>query len=87
MIPPNRTEKQGEFECAAFSSAYVLRHFRIETEGFDLYDKIPDKYKMSGGSVYPKDVRYCLTTFMGLSHSIAESYAPLVNCNEKLYNL
>ena len=60
---PNRTEKQGEFECAAFSSAYVLRHFGIETEGFDLYDKIPSKYKMSGGSVYPKGVRYCLTTY------------------------
>ena len=42
---PNRTEKQGEFECAAFSSAYVLRHFGMETEGFELYDKIPGKFK------------------------------------------
>lgn len=60
---PNRTEKQGEFECAAFASAYVLRHFGIEMEGFDLYNKIPGKYKMTGGIVYPKGVRHCLAAY------------------------
>ena len=128
---PNRTEKQGEFECAAFSSAYVLRHLGMETEGFDLYDKIPGKFKMTGGMVYPKGVRYCLAAHgvksqycrgnlqilkeevaegvpvivmmkiredknwlhyvpvVGYDDEyiyIAESYAPLVNCDEKLYN-
>ena len=127
----NRTEKQGEFECAAFSSAYVLRHLGTETEGFDLYDKIPGKFKMTGGTVYPKGVRYCLAVHgvksqycrgnlqilkeevakgvpvivmmkiredknwlhyvpvVGYDNEyiyIAESYAPLVNCHEKLYN-
>ena len=128
---PNRTEKQGEFECAAFSSAYVLRHFGMETEGFDLYNRIPGKFKMTGGMVYPKGVRYCLATngvqsqycrgnlqilkeevakgvpvivmmkiredknwlhyvpVVGYDDDyiyIAESYSPLVNCDEKLYN-
>lgn len=128
---PNRTEKQGEFECAAFSSAYLLRHLGTEIGGFDLYDKIPDKFKMTGGMVYPKGVRYCLAAYgvksqycrgnirilkeevakgvpvivmmkiredknwlhyvpvVGYDNEyiyIAESYAPLINCDEKLYN-
>ena len=128
---PNRTEKQGEFECAAFSSAYVLRHFGMEAEGFDLYDKIPGKFKMTGGMVYPKGVSYCFAAqgvksqycrgnlhllkeevakgvpvivmmkiredkkwlhyvpVVGYDDTyiyLAESYAPLVNCDEKLYN-
>ena len=128
---PNRTEKQGEVECAAFSSAYVLRHFGMQAEGFELYDKIPDKFKMTGGTVYPKGVQYCLASHgvksqycrgnlrilkeeiakgvpvivmmkiredknwlhyvpvVGYDNEniyIAESYAPLVNCDEKLYN-
>ncbi len=29
---PNKTEVQKNVECAAFSSAYVLRHFGIESE-------------------------------------------------------
>ena len=66
---PNWTEKQGEVECAAFSSAYVLRHFGMEAEGFELYDKIPDKFKMTGGTVYPKGVQYCL-----VSHGVKSQY-------------
>lgn len=125
------TEKQGEVECAAFSSAYVLRHLGMKAEGVDLYDKIPGKFKMAGGTVYPKGVRYCLAAHgvksqycrgnlqilkeeiakgvpvivmmkiredknwlhyvpvVGYDDKhiyIAESYAPLVNCDEKLYN-
>lgn len=128
---PNQTEKQGEVECAAFSSAYVLRHLGMKAEGVDLYDKIPGKFKMAGGTVYPKGVRYCLAAHgvksqycrgnlqilkeeiakgvpvivmmkiredknwlhyvpvVGYDDKhiyIAESYAPLVNCDEKLYN-
>lgn len=128
---PNQTEKQGEVECAAFSSAYVLRHLGMKAEGVDLYDKIPGKFKMAGGTVYPKGVRYCLAAHgvksqycrgnlqilkeeiakgvpvivmmkiredknwlhyvpvVGYDNKhiyIAESYAPLVNCDEKLYN-
>ena len=63
------TKKQGEFECAAFSSAYVLRYFGMESEGFDLYDKIPGKFKMTGGTVYPKGIGYCLA-----AHGVKSQY-------------
>lgn len=128
---PNYTEIQGECECAGFSSAYIYRHFGYEAKGFDLYDAIPAKYKLSAGTVYPKGVMYCLTKkgikaqyckgninvlksevskgvpvivmikvredknwlhyipVVGYDEEyiyLAESYEPLINCQEEHYN-
>lgn len=44
----------------------MLRHFGMEAE---VYDKIPDKFKMTGGTVYPKGVQYCL-----VSHGVKSQY-------------
>lgn len=51
---PNRTEIQKNVECAAFSSAFVLRHFGIESEGDQLYRRYPRK--LLDGTVYPKAI-------------------------------
>ncbi|KQL50558.1 peptidase [Heyndrickxia shackletonii] len=51
----NRIDIQENFECAAFSTAYVLRHFGIEADGFEIYDNFPSKLKT--GYVYPKGIR------------------------------
>lgn len=51
---PNRTEVQKNVECAAFSSAYVLRHFGIESEGDELYRRYPRK--LLDGTFYPKAI-------------------------------
>lgn len=127
----NRIDIQGEYECSAFSSAYILRHLGKEAEGFALYDKIPSKFKMSNGYVYPKGIIHCLSSngvnvqyckgnmnvlksevakgipvivlikiredknwlhfvpVVGYDEKyiyIAESYEPLINCDEKFYN-
>ena len=50
----NRIDIQKKFECAAFSSAYLLRHFDIEADGDELYHKYP--HKLFGGNVAPKGV-------------------------------
>ena len=127
----NRIDMQGEYECSAFSSAYILRHLGKDAEGFNLYDKIPSRFKMANGYVYPKGIIDCLSNNgvnaeyckgnLGVLKSevvkgipvivlikiredknwlhfvpvvgydekyiyIAESYEPLINCNEKFYN-
>ncbi|MEO4055450.1 C39 family peptidase [Solibacillus sp. CAU 1738] len=51
----NRIDIQKNYECAAFSTAYVLRHFGIEADGFDIYSNFPSKMKT--GYVYPKGIR------------------------------
>lgn len=51
----NRIELQQNNECSAFATAYLLRHFEIETNGIDVYKKIPSK--MRSGDVYPKGIR------------------------------
>ncbi|PQP81742.1 hypothetical protein C0Q44_18825 [Paenibacillus sp. PCH8] len=51
---PNRMDIQNNYECAAFSSAYVLRHFGIESDGPRLYERYPRK--LLDGTVYPKAV-------------------------------
>ncbi|PZT52442.1 C39 family peptidase [Paenibacillus silvae] len=51
---PNRTEIQKNVECAAFSSAFVLRHFGMESEGDQLYPTYPRK--LLDGTVYPKAI-------------------------------
>ena len=51
---PNKTEVQKNVECAAFSSAYVLRHFGMESEGNELYRRYPRK--LLDGTFYPKAI-------------------------------
>jgi hypothetical protein len=50
----NRIDIQRNFECAAFSSAYLLRHFNIDTDGNELYKKFPQK--LFDGNVAPKGI-------------------------------
>lgn len=54
----NRIYFQSDLECAGFSSAFVLRHFRIEADGNELYNNIQGK--MGNGCVYPKQVKNLL---------------------------
>ena len=54
----NRIDFQNNTECAAFSTAYMLRHFGIEAEGKALYTHFPSKTK--AGTVYPKGIRSVL---------------------------
>jgi len=50
----NRLDMQKNYECAAFSSAFVLRHFGLEANGTKLYETYPRK--LLDGTVYPKAV-------------------------------
>lgn len=54
----NRIDLQKNTECAAFSTAYLLRHFGIEAEGESLYTHFPCKTR--AGNVYPKGIRKIL---------------------------
>lgn len=51
---PNRLDIQPHYECAAFSSAYVLRHLGIEADGNELYKQFPRK--LADGTVTPKGI-------------------------------
>lgn len=53
----NRIDYQPGLECAAFSSAYLLRHFGEEAAGLALFETFPDK--ASDGGVMP----YGIETF------------------------
>ncbi|MCI3919451.1 cysteine peptidase family C39 domain-containing protein [Paenibacillus sp. TRM 82003] len=50
----NRIELQDHYECAAYSSAYVLRHLGVDADGNELYKKYPRK--LSDGTVSPKGI-------------------------------
>lgn len=51
----NRIDIQpNNYECAAFSSAYILRNFGVEAEGSELYETYPCKYP--DGTVNPKGI-------------------------------
>lgn len=54
----NRIDIQNNRECAAFSTAYVLRHFGMDADGEELYTNFPSK--MRSGNVYPKGIRTVL---------------------------
>ncbi|MGE7925895.1 cysteine peptidase family C39 domain-containing protein [Viridibacillus arvi] len=54
----NRIDFQKNTECAAFSTAYLLRHFGMEAEGEALYTHFPRKTR--AGNVYPKGIRKML---------------------------
>lgn len=57
----NRIDIQTDFQCSAFASAYVLRHFGIDASGIKLYEKMP--HKMRNGYVYPKGIRELLQRY------------------------
>ena len=48
-------EKQGDNQCAAFSTAFVLRNSGLPATGIEVYGKIPFKIPISG-YVLPKGV-------------------------------
>lgn len=54
----NRIDIQNKRECAAFSTAYVIRHFGMEADGDELYINFPSKTR--SGDVYPKGIRTML---------------------------
>ncbi|MER2008640.1 MAG: cysteine peptidase family C39 domain-containing protein [Psychrobacillus sp.] len=54
----NRIDYQNNTECAAFSTAYLLRHFGMGAEGEELYTHFPSKTR--AGNVYPKGIRTVL---------------------------
>jgi len=51
---PNRTDLQSGKECAAFSSAYVMRHLGVETDGREVYKGYPRK--LLDGTVDPRGI-------------------------------
>lgn len=57
----NRIDMQKGFQCSAFSTAYVLRHFNKEVDGGTLYSVMP--HKMKSGYVYPKGVYDMLRSY------------------------
>jgi len=57
----NRIDMQKGFQCSAFSTAYVLRHFDKEVDGGTLYSVMP--HKMKSGYVYPKGVYDMLRSY------------------------
>lgn len=57
----NSIDLQDGNKCAAFSSAYVLRHWDIMENGAELYNTIPNK--RSDGNVYPKGIRNLLIKY------------------------
>lgn len=57
----NRIDIQTGFQCSAFASAYVLRHFGIAADGKSLYVAMP--HKMKSGYVYPKGIRALLQRY------------------------
>lgn len=50
----NRIDIQNNMECAAFSSAYILRHFGKEANGNELYKDYPKK--LIDGNISPKGI-------------------------------
>lgn len=54
----NRIDFQNNTECAAFSTAYLLRHFGIDAKGEKLYTDFPSK--TGTGTVYPRGIRTVL---------------------------
>ena len=57
----NRIDIQTDFQCSAFSSAYVMRHWKTEASGSSLYRIMPNK--MENGYVYPKGIKNLLRKY------------------------
>lgn len=50
----NYIDIQKKYECSAYATAYVMRHYGIQANGEDLYTIITNKTK--NGYVYPKGI-------------------------------
>lgn len=50
----NYFEYQTGMECSGFASAYILRHFGIDTNGMEIYKEMPDK--LGDGGVLPSSI-------------------------------
>lgn len=61
-------EIQGKNQCAAFSTAFILRNFDNDAKGLDIYEEIPYKIPISG-YVLPKGIIVYLQS-QGLKASI-----------------
>lgn len=57
----NRIDIQNGYKCSAFSTAYVLRHWDIESDGDSIYEVIPGK--MKEGYVYPNGILRLLSQY------------------------
>lgn len=57
----NRIDIQTGYQCSAYSSAYILRHYGIPAEGQEIYSVMPGK--MKSGCVYPKGLRDLLKSY------------------------
>lgn len=62
----NYFDYQPGLECAAFSSAYVLRHFGEEADGLELFEDFPGKLP-DGNGVYPSGVEQFWNELEGYS--------------------
>lgn len=51
----NFFDYQPGYECSAFSSSYVLRHYGYTDTGLKLFENFPSKLA-DGGGVYPKGI-------------------------------
>lgn len=72
----NRFDYQTGLECAAFSSAYVLRHYGEEADGMALFSSFPGK--VSDGGVSP----YGIEKFFN-----ARGYEASFTCNATIEDL
>ena len=83
----NRIDLQRNYECSAYSSAYVLRHFGIEADGNEIYQSI--NHKMKNGYVYPRgiqhllaqyqvNVKYCTGNLTSLKNEVAKGNPVIV---------
>ena len=73
----NRIDLQDGYQCSAFSSAYILRHWDIEAHGDHLYEVIPNK--MKDGCVYPKGILNLLSRYGFKAKYCAGNIAALKN--------
>lgn len=82
----NYIERQARFECAAYATAYLLRHVDHTVNGAELYRDFPSK--MRSGMVYPKGIRkrladfrlqsvYCKGNMHALKHAVSQGNPPI----------
>ena len=83
----NRIDLQKKYDCSAFSSAYILRHWDIEAQGNKLYEIISNKTK--DGLVPPKGilnmlshygfkVKYCASNITALKNEVSKGNPVIV---------
>lgn len=83
----NHIDIQTGYQCSAFSSAYLLRHWDIEAEGNLIYTTITNK--MKDGYVYPKGicnlfrsygfrVKYCTGNLNALRNEVSKGNPVIV---------